>query len=706
MKNLSIVLLLSMVGFSIEPSFAIDRSDAPNGVQTYLFDHPNRVEGQYLVKLKPSLIRSLKSVTTANIKKIALVNGLYSADETSLQELLQNESKNSIDYIEAAVRFQGIVTTSKVTKRIDNEPAYENQWGLWDKVGGVFADSAWTVSKGTKKTTAAIIDSGIRLDHPDLTSNIWRNPGEYGTDENGRSKSRNGIDDDANGLVDDIYGWDFAGQDNIPNDENGHGSHVAGVIGADARNGVGIVGINHDISLMALKTFDADGFSDTKANIEAIAYAAENGADVINASWGGGPYSQAMVDTISAATAKGSTFVAASGNSGINVDEEPVYPCDFPIQSLICVGASTRDNTRVSFSNYGKLSVDIAAPGEGILSTFLEPDYEELDGTSMAAPFVSGAVALLRSYNPSLRPSKIKEAILVSGTKLSDGQNDFVSGKRLNISGALKHVGGNPTGTGTPPDPKPILPTVDGFLVRSVGDEALMVEFTPPQGLDLDLISGYIASVSSTPLQTEETWKKAIKYFIAKPDSGFKIRHFLTGLIPNSKGFMSIRVAAKDKRLGPFGQAIPYSFNGKAAVFDFNGSDQSVFLDRTEGWESTGGTDLKGPLIHSGNSQSIEYLELPAIDLKNTKTLDIEIKMDRSYRDGFDAGYLESKYDNFGWAPEETYLGTKKLNSTLHVLNVPKHMRAGKIKLRLKSMLQSRDKSRFTKISRIRLFKN
>jgi|GEM_PF-3707680 len=316
---------------------------------------------------------------------------------------------------------------------------------------------------------------------------------------------------------------------------------------------------------MALKTFDIDGFSDTVINVQAIAYAAQMGADIINASWGGGPRSQAMLDAITTATAGGALFVAASGNAGIDIDEESIYPCDFPIRSLICVGASGRDNKRLGFSNYGKLSVDIAAPGEQIYSTFVYPAYDSIDGTSMAAPFVSGAAALIKSFDPSLSPIHIKKAILESGTDLDANKNDFVTGKRLNIAAAIEYVGGKTT---TPPvEPPPVkppptvnLPTINLTIAIPAGDEALMLEFMVNKNSEA---IGYIAALYPEPLVSEQIWDNATQSKIPQSIPTSRIRHFITGLIPNQKGYVSVRAVAKDGTLGPIGPSVYFNFNGR-----------------------------------------------------------------------------------------------------------------------------------------------
>src|SRR6266568_3634701 len=258
--------------------------------------------------------------------------------------------------------------------RVPNDPQFGALWGLNNigQTGGVAgadidAPEAWDTTTGSNQVIVAVIDTGIDRTHPDLAPNIWVNPGEI---------PGNGIDDDGNGYVDDVYGYDFYNRDADPSDDHGHGTHVAGTIGAAGDNGIGVAGVNWNVRLMSVKFIGADGFGFTSDAIDAVVYATDMGARVMNNSWGGGEYSQALADAISAANAAGVLFVAATDAS---------------------------DNL-ASFSNYGPGSVHLGAPGVSIFSTVpaagnpccSDPSgYKYLSGTSMAAPHVSGAAALL-----------------------------------------------------------------------------------------------------------------------------------------------------------------------------------------------------------------------------------------------------------------------------------------------------------------------
>lgn len=240
---------------------------------------------------------------------------------------------------------------------VPNDPRYNSLWAL-EKID---MPAAWSAGTGSRDVTVAVVDSGIALRHPDLAPNIWTNPGETGN-----GKETNGIDDDANGYVDDWRGWDWIEDDNRPADAHGHGSHVAGTIAARGNDAFGVAGVNWDVSLVALRGLDQNG-SGTSAEIAAaFHYAGKKGIDVVNASFGGTGQSRAILEAITAYPE--TLFVVAAGNDGTDNDLTPQYPCSYQLANLMCVAASDQSDDLATFSNYGALSVDVAAPGVGILS--------------------------------------------------------------------------------------------------------------------------------------------------------------------------------------------------------------------------------------------------------------------------------------------------------------------------------------------------
>lgn len=319
--------------------------------------------------------------------------------------------------------------------RVPNDPSFPLQWGLHNtgQSGGragahIGAVSAWDTTTGSGRTIVAVIDTGVDYTHPDLASNMWRNSGEI---------PGNGIDDDGNGYVDDIYGWDWANNDNNPMDDNGHGTHVAGIIGALGNNGVGVAGVAWNVQIMALKFLSSNGMGQLSHAIRALNYAVAMGAHVSNNSYSGGGYFQAFADAIAAAGRAGHIFVASAGNSALNNDVSPTYPASYNLDNIIAVAATDRNDRLASFSNFGPRTVDIAAPGVQIYSTYRGGGYASMSGTSMAAPFVTGAVALLRDLHPTWSYQQIIQRILTTADPLPTLAGKMVSGGRLNLSRAV-----------------------------------------------------------------------------------------------------------------------------------------------------------------------------------------------------------------------------------------------------------------------------
>jgi subtilisin family serine protease len=306
-----------------------------------------------------------------------------------------------------------------------NDPSFPSLWGMTN----IQAPDAWDLTTGSDAVTVAVIDTGIAYTHPDLQPNIWLNDDPV-----------DGVDNDANGRVDDLRGWDFAFNDNDPADDNdnGHGTHVAGTIGARGNNGLGVTGVNWNVKLMAVKAADANGDLEEAWIVQAFQYACANGARVINGSFGGPDFPQAMLDAINACP--GALFVFAAGNNGTNNDFVPAYPCNLVALNVVCVAANDSTDDLAGFSNFGVSSVDLAAPGAGILST-VPGDYDTLNGTSMAAPHVAGVAALILSLNPFASSAALRQALL-SGVDVKPGLTGLVAtGGRLNAWRPLPPVG-------------------------------------------------------------------------------------------------------------------------------------------------------------------------------------------------------------------------------------------------------------------------
>jgi len=318
-----------------------------------------------------------------------------------------------------------------------NDTLYASEWGL----ATIKARDAWSTSADCNDIVIGVIDTGVDYTHSDLKNNLWKNPLEI---------SQNGSDDDSNGYSDDLYGWDFANDDNDPFDDHYHGTHVAGTIGAVSNNSSGISGACWRSKLMILKFLDSSGSGTISDAIRAIDYATANGAKVTNNSWGGLTSAvQALQDAITRAQNAGDLFVVAAGNSGVNIDSIPEYPAAYNNANIISVGASTSTDGLAYYSNYGTSNVDLVAPGSSIYSTFptvsttgmrnagfSTKNYNWLSGTSMAAPHVTGAAALVWSDDPSLTSAQVKSALLDNVDTKAAFTNKVLTDGRLNIDNA------------------------------------------------------------------------------------------------------------------------------------------------------------------------------------------------------------------------------------------------------------------------------
>ncbi len=357
---------------------------------------------------------------------------------------------------------------------IPNDPSFGTQYGLnntgqyvYGQYGIADADidapEAWDTTTGSSSVVVGVIDSGIDLAHPELAGNLFVNPGEI---------AGNGIDDDNNGYVDDVHGWDFVNHDNLPQDDNGHGTAVSGTIAAVGNNNEGIIGVAPNVRILPLKFLDSSGNGGLANALAAFNYAAamrSAGVRIVatNNSWGGSTANGMLENAIVLQRTRGILMIAGAGNDNANSDTAPFYPASYPEDNVISVAASDNRDARASFSDWGINSVDIAAPGVSVLTTspVSMGSYTFATGTSVATPFVSGAAALLASVKPTAGYAEIRSAILAGGDPIADfattGSTPISTGKRLNLVGAIRHIV-LPTTTALVGEN---LPTTGGFLV-------------------------------------------------------------------------------------------------------------------------------------------------------------------------------------------------------------------------------------------------
>lgn len=492
---------VALVAGLTQPAIASPRVPAPSG-SSYVasevlirFESSGSAQG---ATIPSSIGRSLSGRGTDGVHRVALAPGL--SVEEAVAELSDNPN---VAYAEPNHLYSTQATTP-------NDPSFQNQWGL----ARIAAPKAWDLERGSRDVIIGVVDTGVEMRHPALQANMWENVGEI---------ARNGIDDDRNGYIDDRYGWDVAGRDNDPTDTQGHGTHVAGIAAARGNDGIGTSGTAWQASIMPVRALNDDGVGTTLDIAQSIDYAVKNGAKVVNLSLGGDAYSQTLATSIN--NASGTLFVVAAGNGGSDgfgddTSTQPSFPCDLPSSNIICVAATDSSDSLTTFSNYGA-SVDLAAPGRSILSTFLGGKYTYASGTSMATPFVAGAAALIWSATPTLTVSQVRSAILDGVEKVPSLEGKLATGGRLHLPGALgMSASSNPNQEPQPkPEPSP----------------------SPTPLIDPDPLVGGDPSPQPQPDEDSGT-KSELTFSVAKRSAVVKVLGFLE---PGARGTVTVKLARK-----------------------------------------------------------------------------------------------------------------------------------------------------------------
>lgn len=357
------------------------------------------------------------------------------ANGVNLGETFQSLKNNpNVESIVPDIRVQAAATPNDLDDQLwglNNTGQYEGT-----ENADIDAVEAWDTITDASNVVVAVIDTGIDYTHPDLAGNMWTNADEI---------PGNGIDDDNNGYIDDIHGYDFVNNDGDPMDDHFHGTHVMGTIAAQGNNGTGIAGVAWDAQVMALKFLDENGSGYSSDAINAVLYAVDNGAIISNNSWGSFSstfvlevYDAPLKAAIEAAGEAGHLFIAAAGNDGSNTDgSRSAYPAGITLNNILTVAATDRNDEIAGFSNYGEVEVDIAAPGVEIYSTMPGNQYDFLNGTSMATPHVAGAAALLYALNDTLTPEEAKAILMNTSDALPNLAGLVGSGGRLNVANAV-----------------------------------------------------------------------------------------------------------------------------------------------------------------------------------------------------------------------------------------------------------------------------
>ncbi|MFN8944477.1 MAG: S8 family serine peptidase [Pseudobdellovibrionaceae bacterium] len=402
------------------------------------------VPGEFLVTLKSDVsvqernLQSLYSLIGSHVKSTIPFLNIAVVSRPSFE--LQQTSVDLLKENPLVLR----VTPNFVYRanKLPNDVLFEKLWGLKNtgqtdtKQTGtagidIGAEQAWDLTTGSKDIIVAVIDTGINYNHPDLAPNMWTNSAE----KNGAV----GVDDDGNGFVDDIHGYNFVSNNGNPLDDQGHGSHCAGTIGGRGNDGEGVAGVTWESQLMAVKFLGADGSGTLENAVKSIAYATQMGAKILSNSWGGGGFSQELKDVIEASNQAGTIFVAAAGNSSSNNDSAPGYPASYDVANIISVAAIDNRGALASFSSYGKKKVHVGAPGVNVLSVTMK-GFEAWSGTSMATPHVSGIAALLWSFDNQLTNTEIKNRLISTAVPLASLRNKVASGGLAHAWTALNNI--------------------------------------------------------------------------------------------------------------------------------------------------------------------------------------------------------------------------------------------------------------------------
>lgn len=413
---------------------------------------PEVVPGEFIVKMKSPISSQSISVLSAEL-------GSYIKDTIPSQNILV--IKRPVFEIQSTVVKSlaqhpdvEIVEPNYIYRinKLPNDPFLGRLWGLKNDgqldsqkregIAGmdINADKAWDIQTGSRDVVVAVIDTGIDYNHPDLKDNLWTNDAEL----NGQA----GVDDDNNGIVDDIYGANFVTPSRPtgnPLDDQGHGSHCSGTIGATGDDGKGIVGVAWNVRIMGVKFLSASGSGSLDGALKAIDYATSKGARILSNSWGGGGASETLKQAIERSNAAGALFVAAAGNESNNNDSRPTYPATYDVPNILSVAAVDNRGQIASFSNYGKTKVHVGAPGVNVYSSIKNGGYDSWSGTSMATPHVSGMAVLLASNEPNLTGVEMKQRIIATSRP--------IAGLRGKVSGGMVDAYAMLTNTLPAPDP-------------------------------------------------------------------------------------------------------------------------------------------------------------------------------------------------------------------------------------------------------------
>ncbi len=504
-------------------------------------------------------------------------------------------------------------------------------WGMQ----AIHAPEAWAVTTGSNSgPVIAVLDTGVDVTHPDLMSNLWTNTGEI---------PGNGIDDDGNGVVDDIHGYNP--NDNSGNVQDGHrhGTHTAGTIGAVGNNGQGVVGVNWQARIMAIKIFDDNGRTSAASIIKGLEYANKMGARITSNSWGGTQYNEAIKDAFAGSTA---LHIAAAGNSRTNTDLKGHYPSTYDLPNMVSVAATTRNDSRASFSNYGAVTVDLAAPGQDIVSTVPGGGTESLNGTSMACPHVSGVAGLIATLYPQASNEEIKKRLLSGVDQVESLQGVVATGGRLNAARSLED---DKTPPGTPGQ----------FQVQSSDSRSLTLTWIAPgDDQSQGTASRYDLRVSDRPMTDEESFQKARAVPVSGPRSGGSRENLVLPVRPSELAqevYVALKASDNVGNISPMVSARGQVIASQKAFQDEGPSSWTIQGD----WAQVEGdvwTDSPGGDLVPGKNSVLSSQPFSLKGLKNA-TLVFDAKHDLDDSGGDVVWVQVSKDGGRNWSPVGSLTG-------------------------------------------------
>ncbi|MBI2264046.1 MAG: S8 family serine peptidase [Armatimonadetes bacterium] len=584
-------------------------SEAPAPHETIELTHENvalppHVEGEALLRLsdtvsEKTLLEYQKKYRFQVLEEIAapaaiktsfpgkLLHVRFDSGRTGESTLTGLSQEEGVQYAEPNLIFQlddpslPFALTASPIESVPSRAHIPNDldsrlWGMHNtgQTGGapgvdINAPEAWSVETGNPNgPILAVIDTGIDYTHPDLAANIWTNPGEI---------PGNGIDDDGNGFVDDVHGYDFANNDGDPMDDNKHGTHCAGTIAGEGNNGQGVVGVSWRGKIMPIKFLTGGGSGSLADAVKAIFYATQMGARITSNSWGGGGFNQSLRDALAASPALN---IFAAGNSGQNSDVTPGYPAAYDLPNIVSVAAVGPNGELAGFSNYGARSVDLGAPGVDIYSTVPGAGFASLRGTSMACPHVSGAAYLTVSRYPNATNDQIKGRLLGGAAPLPSLQGKVLTGGMLNVSNALENDVVPPSAPGD-------------FKVDSAGAGFLTLTWKAP-GDDADFGSAlrYELRMADHPIaegtagEGEVSWQQATPVSAPIPESpgSQQTTRVLVEPGPSGKTYhFALRALDNVGNSSPLASASGTTLPGKI-VFQDDGEGETVQWTLQEPW--------------------------------------------------------------------------------------------------------------------------